>query len=102
MTTLTHSQLPQSVAIQSEKKVWLEKAQVACKRIPPLWPLQNFVAVNPYLGFSNLHFLQANVLLEQSAHQAALMPVSHYQSKIQAGKIQDAHLDEALRLIRLQ
>jgi uncharacterized protein YbcC (UPF0753/DUF2309 family) len=102
MNKLSNPQDQAPAAVHHDKKVWLEKAQIACKRIPPLWPLQNFVAVNPYLGFSNLHFLQANVLLEQAAHQAALMPVSHYQSKIQAGKIQDAHLEEALRLIRLQ
>lgn len=102
MTTLTHSLSAPSAKPLYDREVWLKKAQIACKRIPPLWPLQNFVAVNPYLGFSNLHFLQANVLLEQSAHQAALMPIEHYQSKMQSGKIQDVHLEEALRLMRLQ
>jgi hypothetical protein len=28
----------------------------ACKRIAPLWPLKNFVAVNPFVGTFGAHF----------------------------------------------
>jgi hypothetical protein len=26
--------------------------RAACRQIPPLWDLENYVAVNPFLGFS--------------------------------------------------
>jgi uncharacterized protein YbcC (UPF0753/DUF2309 family) len=34
-------------------------ANTAIRRIAPLWPLRNFVAVNPYLGLSGLRFAEA-------------------------------------------
>lgn len=45
----------------------------ACERIAPLWPLTNFVAVNPLLGMTDLSFVEAASLLEHVAH-ARLLP----------------------------
>ncbi len=95
---------PEVVAagVGGEQAIWLKKAQAVCKRIPPLWPLQNFVAVNPYLGFSNLHFLQASAMLERASNQPALMPVAFYQKKLQAGRVLEQDLEEALALAKRQ
>jgi GTPase involved in cell partitioning and DNA repair len=35
------------------KETLVETMRKACKKIAPLWPLENFVAVNPYLGLTD-------------------------------------------------
>ncbi|MFW6348110.1 MAG: putative inorganic carbon transporter subunit DabA, partial [Cyclonatronaceae bacterium] len=39
----------------------------ACKKIAPLWPLESFVAVNPYLGFTPHSFEQTAAYLSEVA-----------------------------------
>lgn len=67
----------------------------ACKRIPPLWPLQNFVAVNPFLGMTDRSFREAAVLMDVVGHGPMLMPGAYYAKKYQAGAINDAQIAAA-------
>jgi uncharacterized protein YbcC (UPF0753/DUF2309 family) len=71
-------------------------AAEACRRIPPLWPLKSFVAVNPFLGLSNLHFIEAAAKLRRVAHGEILMPADDYLAQIDSGKITKADLETAL------
>lgn len=68
----------------------------ACRRLPPLWPLKSFVAVNPFLGYSDLHFLEAAAKIRRIAHGDILMPESYYLDQIDLGNIADADLRTAL------
>jgi uncharacterized protein YbcC (UPF0753/DUF2309 family) len=68
----------------------------ACRRIPPLWPLQNFVAVNPYLGLSGMPFAEAARLLERVAHGASLMNAEYYLSQIRDGSLSASDVSAAL------
>ncbi len=68
----------------------------ACRRIPPLWPLQNFVAVNPFLGLSGMPFAEAAQLLGKVAHRAPLMNREYYRSKIRDGSISSWNVRAAL------
>ncbi len=74
----------------------LEAARAACKRIAPLWPLQNFVAVNPFVGLTERPFLEACELVRQVAPGGMQMPLEFYQEKYAVGEITDADLDAAL------
>lgn len=76
----------------------LEPALAACRRIPPLWPLRNFVAVNPFLGLVDRPFLAAADLLHRVAGAPTLMDASHYEAKYRAGAILDEDLENAIRL----
>jgi uncharacterized protein YbcC (UPF0753/DUF2309 family) len=49
--------------------------------IAPVWPLQDFVAVNPYMGLSDRSFLKARQLLRSVCDCETLMPVSYYQKR---------------------
>jgi len=73
----------------------------ACRRIPPLWPLKDFVAVNPFLGLSDLHFLQAAALLRRTAHGDILMPADYYLQRLDSGDITGADIQEAVALARI-
>ncbi len=70
----------------------------ACKRIPPLWSLKNFVAVNPFVGLSGRHFIDAANLIRKVGHGDMLMPTDWYREQIASGRIQDQDLAAAVEL----
>ena len=73
--------------------------QAAGKRIAPLWTLKNFVAVNPFVGLSDRHFLAAATLIQQVGHAEMLMPPAYYREAILSGRIQAKHLQAALKAL---
>ena len=68
----------------------------ACRRIAPLWPLRNFVAVNPFLGFADRGFHATCATLRRVARVDMLMPRSFYRQAIDDGVIADRDLEAAL------
>ncbi|GGK54201.1 YbcC family protein [Salinarimonas ramus] len=69
----------------------------ACGRIAPLWPLEHFVAVNPYLGLLEQSFAEAATTLARISGARLTLPRGHYAAKVDAGEIADADLAQALR-----
>ena len=77
---------------------WLDEAIFsACRRVPPLWPLSQFVAVNPFLGWSDHHFLDAARRLGLVAHGDVFLPSDDYAEQIDQGRLTQKDLDAALR-----
>ncbi len=75
----------------------IERAiDAACKKIAPLWPLKNFVAVNPFLGFSENSFEETASYLKRVARADMLAPRGFYRVAISRGEIDDASLEQAL------
>ena len=66
-----------------------------CNRIPPLWPLQNFVAVNPFLGLSGRIFPDAARLIDKVGHGSMLMMADYYRDQFRAGAITREQIDAA-------
>ena len=75
----------------------LSAARAACTRIAPLWPLKNFVAVNPFLGVTELPFSDACSLYSKLIPAGMQMQPSYYQAKLASGEISAADLDAALK-----
>ncbi len=73
-----------------------EAAREAIDRLPPLWPLSNFVAVNPFLGFSQHDFLETALLLKKIDGISLSMPPSFYRERYQSGLITKEDLEQAL------
>lgn len=67
----------------------------ACRRIAPLWPLDSYVAVNPYLGFSEMPFEAAADTLGRLAGVRLSMPPAFYQEALLSGRIAPADLEAA-------
>eukprot|EP00873_Tetraselmis_striata_P016774 jgi/Tetstr1/437038/TSEL_025798.t1 len=65
----------------------LVAADAACARVAPVWPLQAFVAVNPYLGMADLSLPQAAQRLARVAGARTLQPRSVYLAALEAGEI---------------
>ena len=65
-------------------------------RIAPLWPLQAFVAVNPFLSLSGKPFTEACDTMKRVAGADMLMPRGYYLEQIESGRINDDDLRAAL------
>lgn len=78
MTSLTHS------------------IDAAVRAIPPVWPLASSVAVNPYLGQSEMSLAQTGALLARVGGSPVTMGRDRYAQKIKDGDILDGDLEAAL------
>lgn len=61
--------------------------RAACRRIAPLWPLESFVAVNPYLGLTGRRFGEVAELLASTAGARATLPAAFYLDAVASGRI---------------
>ena len=64
--------------------------------IPPLWPLADYVAVNPFLGLADRPFLVARQLLADVRVCDILPTAEWFQQRLSTGAIIAADLDTAL------
>jgi uncharacterized protein YbcC (UPF0753/DUF2309 family) len=74
----------------------LAAALRATRRIAPLWPLQGFVAVNPFLGLADHRFAEAARAMAASAGARLTMPRAFYAKAIRGGRITALDLADAL------
>ncbi len=72
----------------------------ACKRIPPLWSLKNFVAVNPFVGLSDRSFVETAALIPKVAHGEMLMTAEFYLAQFALGRIQEKDFQIAVALAK--
>jgi len=63
------------------------KIEKACSRIAPSWPLENSVAVNPYLGLSDMAFERAADLLRKRGDIQLYMPIEFYENQLESQEI---------------
>ncbi|HZH04827.1 MAG TPA: putative inorganic carbon transporter subunit DabA, partial [Myxococcaceae bacterium] len=70
----------------------------ACARIAPTWPLDRFIAVNPFWGFTDAPVTQVCARLKALSGSRLLMPRSWYLEQWRTGKLRAEHLSEAARL----
>ncbi len=74
-----------------------KKVEAACQMIAPVWPLKNFVAVNPYFGMADKPFWKAGADLERITGTGLCMPREYYREQVASGRITRKDLAEALR-----
>lgn len=73
-----------------------EAAARACARIAPAWPLDRFLAVNPFWGFTDLSMPAVSARLEALTGERLTMPRAWYRAQWTSGRFGPAHLREAL------
>ena len=66
----------------------------ALKRIPPLWPLENFVAVNPFVGMLDQPYEEACATLARTSGNYPLQSPSDYLKAWQTGIITPQDISE--------
>lgn len=88
---LKHSQIAPSLASQL-----LKAAEAAARAIPPAFPLDATVAVNPFLGQAHEDLSQASARLARVAGIALTQPRANLAARVAAGEITDDDLAAAL------
>jgi uncharacterized protein len=68
----------------------------ACQRIAPTWPLDQFIAVNPYWGWVEQPIAQVATQLAQLSGSPMVLPRAFYFAQWQAGRLTQAHLQSAI------
>jgi uncharacterized protein YbcC (UPF0753/DUF2309 family) len=74
----------------------MTQADEALNRIAPLWPLSRFVAVNPFVGLSDMPFTKAAQVLARNASTPLALPPSFYKELYCKGKITTKDLQKAI------
>ena len=69
----------------------------ASDRIAPTWPLDQFIAVNPYWGWVHRPAPQAAAQLGVLAGTSLTMPRAWFRAQFQAGRLLRSHLEEVAR-----
>lgn len=80
------------VAAVPEDKDWKKAMVNACDLIAPVWPLDQWIAVNPFWGQRAQPAKHAGSLLRQRAGFSLLMPAAFYREAWEGGRITDADL----------
>ncbi|MCU0682093.1 MAG: DUF2309 domain-containing protein [Polyangiaceae bacterium] len=68
----------------------------ASARIAPTWPLDRFIAVNPFWGFTDSTPPDVSARLSALAGSRLLMPRAWYREQWRAGRLNEEHLREAI------
>jgi len=68
--------------------------------IPPLWPLGDYVAVNPFLGYAKLNLLETQKELSKSRECRIFMDRDYFHSMLKAGKFTVSDIEEALQICK--
>ncbi len=73
-----------------------EVLKSASAKIAPLWSLENCVAVNPFLGMSDMKFEDAMNFLHKTGEVQAALPVEFYLKALETGQLTEADVEQAL------
>jgi len=85
----------ENVAAQTTSEaVWADVTRV-CHRIPPLWNLRNYVAVNPFLGFSSRPLDEAARQIADGLGAQVLPRIDYYRARWKEGSFGLAELAQA-------
>lgn len=68
--------------------------------IAPVWPLKDYVAVNPYQGISDRPFLDARAFLKVFSDCETLMPVAYYRRQFRQGGLASTDIEAAVNELR--
>lgn len=85
-----------SLSEESPKAELRELLQKVHDSVSPVWPLKDFVAVNPFAGLTGQPFLKARRYLQLFSDCESLMPLSYYREQFEQKKLTVDHIESAL------
>ncbi|TDU72979.1 hypothetical protein EI77_01445 [Prosthecobacter fusiformis] len=96
LTELPERIVQKPVVAALETPNFLKLARQACLRISPLWPLQSFVAVNPFVGLVGKPFTDVCNLMQRVTGESMLMSVEYFRQQFASGRLTSQDLAEAV------
>ncbi len=91
-TTATGNTPPAAPSLSPQLR---ELIAAVCARIPPLWDLENYVAVNPFLGFAHQPVPHAARIINDGLGAQVLPQLAYYRQQWQSGRLARADLTQA-------
>lgn len=82
--------------LQTANDDWRKPFRQACDLIAPVWPLDQWIAVNPFWGLRNLPICRADQLLGNRGGFGMLMPADYYDEAWKGGRIHKADLQASI------
>lgn len=82
--------------INSDKLSLDVEIDAACARIAPLWPLNHFVAVNPFFGLRDKTFQDASDTLARILGHGIYMSRNFYREQLASGRISHDDVQQAI------
>lgn len=68
-----------------------------CGKITPVWPLEDYVALNPYGGFADQTLPQCHQSFRRFSNGTLLMPLHYYAAQFRDGNVTRSDIAEAIR-----
>ncbi|MFW5954711.1 MAG: YbcC family protein [Guyparkeria sp.] len=87
-----NAQLPERFDLERVRQL----TDAAGRKIAPLWPLDSFVAVNPYLGLIDQSFSRASGYLGAIAGERTFMDHDWYAARWRDGRLTREHIERAV------
>ncbi len=75
-----------------DAELLIKTAHEAGRRIAPLWPLKDFVAVNPFFGLASHDAAEAQLMLAKAGGARLTHPLPFYAEALASGRISDADI----------
>lgn len=75
---------------------WPQRLRQICQAVAPVWPLDQWIAVNPFWGLKHLPAPAADGTLRQRGGFSILMPPAFYRESWDSGRIKPRDLEAAL------
>ncbi len=88
--------------IQSTHILVLKAIEDAIKKIPPMWDLRDYVAVNPFFGLRNKPFLETMEFVQGSTGATLLPQKKFFKQKWDQGEISIADIEFAIQQIKIR
>ena len=85
---------------QKRQQALLPLIEQTCRLIAPVWPLNSFVAVNPYLGLIDRPFSTVGRYLAETTGENLYMARTWFTEKITDGVITDGDLNDAAQQLQ--
>ncbi|WP_417568085.1 YbcC family protein [Marinobacter sp.] len=82
--------------LQVMDDAWRESFRKACVLIAPVWPLDQWIAVNPFWGLRHLPASMADQALQARGGINILMPADYYREAWEGGRIREEDLQASL------
>lgn len=88
--------MSQPVAVDTSLEQYRDALSSATDAIAPVWPLDKWIAVNPWWGQKHQPIEQVSQALSRRAGQAMTMPAEFYRNAWESGRITPQDLQQAL------
>lgn len=95
----TNSIAKEEARIAQHLNAALRRVEIA---IAPVWPLQDYVAINPYAGISKYSFLSGRRFLRIFSDIEILMPLEYYAQRFADGDFDENNIQVAIDELSLQ